>query len=78
MPQIAGTETDGTAAVTARKALSPHPPLDVRADMSTKPQTTRLRLVEMTAAAAQDLVSISPRMARRRACCCPPPRRRSR
>ena len=60
MPQIADTETDGTAAVTAKKALSPHPPLDVRADMSTKPQTTRLRLVEMTAAAAQDLVNISP------------------
>ena len=59
MPQIANTEADRTAAVTAKKATSPHSPLDVPADMSTKPQTTTLRLVEKTAATAKDMVGTS-------------------
>ena len=59
MAQIANTEADRTAAVTARRETSPHSAADVPADMSNKTQNTTLRLVEKTAAPAKDMVGTS-------------------
>lgn len=59
MAQIANTEADRTAAVTARRETFPHSTADVTPDLSNKTQNTMLYLVEKTAAPAKIMVGPS-------------------
>ena len=59
MAQIANTEADRTAAVTARRETFPHSTADVTPDLSNKTQNTTLYLVEKTAAPAKNMVGPS-------------------
>ena len=59
MAQIANTEADRTAAVTARRETFPHSTADVTPDLSNKTQNTMLYLVEKTAAPAKNMVGPS-------------------
>ena len=59
MAQIATTEADRTAAVTARRETFPHSTADVTPDLSNKTQNTMLYLVEKTAAPAKNMVGPS-------------------
>ena len=77
MAQIATTEADRTAAVTARRETIPASATDVPADLPNKLNRT-LHLIEKTAATAKDTVGTGGRMATSKARCCPPPRRGSR
>ena len=59
MAQIANTDAEGSAAVTARRETFPHSTADVTPDLSHKTQNTTLYLVDKTAAPARNMVGTS-------------------